>query len=111
MVESGRTRLLEVQLSGDGEKEIPLNGPFHLANAAITSSGIRNGKLAAPLASLDSWFYQPGVVDLATGRMTRILVDFQGDFHFEGWTADGHLVAWAHELRSTIWKMMRPGDW
>ena len=110
MVESGRTRLLEVQLSGGGEKEIPLNGPFHLANAAITSSGIRNGKLAAPLASLDSWFYQPGVVDLATGRMTRIPVDFQGDFHFEGWTADGHLIAWAHELRSAIWKMMRPGS-
>jgi eukaryotic-like serine/threonine-protein kinase len=108
MIENGRTRLLEVQLSGGGEKEIPLNGPFHLANAAITSSGIRNGQLAAPLASLDSWFYQPGVVDLATGRMTRIPVDFQGDFHFEGWTADGHLVAWAHELRSTIWKMMRP---
>jgi tRNA A-37 threonylcarbamoyl transferase component Bud32 len=108
MVESGRTRLLEVQLSGSGEKEIPLNGPFHLANAAITSSGIRNGKLAAPLASLDSWFYQPGVVDLATGRMTRIPVDFQGDFHFEGWTADGQLVAWAHELRSTIWKMIQP---
>jgi predicted Ser/Thr protein kinase len=109
MVESGRTRLLEVQLDGRGEREIPLNGPFHLANAAITSSGVRNGKLAAPLASLDSWFDQPGVVDLATGRMTQIPVDFQGDFHFEGWTADGHLIAWAHELRSTIWKMMQPG--
>jgi hypothetical protein len=104
MVESGRTRLLEVPLSGGGEREVPLNGPFRLANAPVTSSGIRNGELAAPLASL-AWFYQPGTVDLATGRMTRIPVDFQGDFHFEGWTADGHMMAWAHELRSTIWKM------
>jgi hypothetical protein len=38
------------------------------------------------------------VVDLATERMTRTTVDFQGDFHFEGRTADGHLVAWAHEF-------------
>jgi len=105
MAESGKTRLLEVPLDGGGEREIPLNGPFHLADAAITSSGIRNGKLAEPLASLDSWFFQPGVVDLATGRMTRIPVDFLGDFHFETWTPDGELVSWSHELRSTIWKM------
>ncbi len=108
LVQSGRTRLLETQLDGSGEKDIPLNGPFHLADAAITSSSILNGKLAAPLASLDSWFYQPGVVDLATGRMTRIPVNFLGDFHFEAWTSDGHLLAWAHELRSTIWKLTQP---
>ncbi len=109
MAESGKTRLVEVPLDGDGEREIPLNGPFHLADAEIISSGIRNGKLAEPLASLDSWFFQPGVVDLATGRMTRIPVDFPGDFHFETWTPDGHLVSWSHELRSTIWKMTQTG--
>jgi tRNA A-37 threonylcarbamoyl transferase component Bud32 len=110
MVETGKTRLLEVQLDGSSEKEIPLNGPFHLTDEpVITSSGIRNGKLAAPLTSLDSWFYQPGLVDLATGLMTRMPVDFQGDFHFEGWTPDGHIIAEAQEMRSTIWKM-RPAD-
>jgi len=109
MAESGKTRLLEVPLDGGGEREIPLNGPFHLADAAIISSGIRNGKLAEPLASLDSWFFQPGVVDLTTGRMTRIPVDFLGDFHFETWTPDGHLVSWSHEMRSTIWKMTPTG--
>ena len=109
IVESGRTRLLEVQLEGGGEKEIPVNGPFHLVESGITSSAIRNGKLAVPLASLDSWFFQPGVVDLATGRMTGITVDFPADFHYEGWTADGHLMAWTHELRSTIWKMTPTG--
>ena len=30
IVESGRTRLVELQLDGCGEKEIPVNGPFHL---------------------------------------------------------------------------------
>jgi hypothetical protein len=63
----------------------------------------------APLTSLDSWFYQPGVVDLATGLMTRIPFDFQGDFRFESWTSDGHIVAGAQEFRSSIWKI-QPAD-
>jgi hypothetical protein len=105
LVEIGKTRILEVSLDGGGEKEIPLNGPFRLTSDPITSSGVRNGKLAAPLASLDSWFYLPGVVDLSSGRMTPIPVDFLGDFHSVSWTPDGNLVGAAYELRSTIWKM------
>jgi hypothetical protein len=41
--------------------------------------------------------------------MTRIPVDFVGDFHFETWTPDGHLAAWSHEVRSTMWKMTQTG--
>ena len=105
IVESARTRLVEVQLEGGGEREIPVNGPFHLIQSPITASGVRDSKLAMPLASLDSWFYQPGLVDLATGRMTRIPVDAPVDFHYEGWTADGSVMARTHEVHSTIWKM------
>jgi hypothetical protein len=110
LVEIGKTRVFEVPLDGGGEKEIPLNGPFHLTGDPITSSGVRNGKLAAPLASLDSWFYSPGVVDLATGRVTQVPVDFLGDFHYVGWAPDGNLVGAAYELRSTIWKMQPEGQ-
>jgi eukaryotic-like serine/threonine-protein kinase len=109
MVESGKTRILEVPLDGSGEKEIPLNGPFHLTGLPIASSSVRNGKLAATLASLDSWFFLPGVVDLATGRMTQIPVDFPGDFRYVGWAPDGNLVAAVIELRSTVWKMQPEG--
>ena len=105
IVESARTRLVEVQLEGGAEREIPVNGPFHLVQSPMTASAIRNGTLAMPLASLDSWFYQPGLVDLATGRMRRIPVDLPVDCHYEGWTADGSVMAWTHEVRSSIWKM------
>ena len=104
MVEIGRTRLLEVPLDGGREKEIPLNGPFRLERY-IPSGAIRNGKLAASLSSLDSWFFLPGVVDLATGRVAQTPVDFLGDFNSVGWAPDGNLIAGADEERNTIWKM------
>jgi eukaryotic-like serine/threonine-protein kinase len=105
IVETGKIRLVEAQLADGAEREIPLNGPFHLTGLPINPSGIRNGKLAAPLASADSWFFLPGLVDLATGRMTQIPVDFQGDFHDLGWAPDGSVVGAPHETRSTIWKI------
>jgi len=105
MVETGKSRLLEVQLAGGGEREIPLNGPFHLTDLPVNSSGVRNGKLAAPLTSLDSWANLAGVVDLTTGRITQIPVDFLGDFHDVCWAPDGNVIGAAHEIRSTIWKI------
>ncbi len=109
MVETGKSRLLEVPLDGGAEKDVPLNGPLHLAGAAINSSGVRDGKLAVPLTSLDAWFDLPGVVDLATGNITQVPVDFVGDFHDAGWAPDGNLVGAVHETRYTIWKMQPEG--
>lgn len=110
MVELGKTRLLEVPLEGGGEREISLNGPFQLSNDNINSSAVRNGDLAATLVSRDSWFYSPGIVDLATGRIRAIPLDFMGDFHYLGWAPDGNLVGAAFELPSTIWKMQQEGQ-
>ncbi len=110
VVEAAKSRLLEVPLDGGAEKDVPLNGPFHLAGTALNSSGVRNGKLAVPLTSLDAWFDLPGVVDLATGRITQVPVDFVGDFHDVGWAPDGNLVGAAHETRYTIWKMQPEED-
>lgn len=110
VVELGKTRLLEVPLEGGGEREIPLNGPFQLSNDNINSSAVRNGELAATLVARDSWFYSPGIVDLATGRIQAIPLDFMGDLHYLGWAPDGNLVGAAFELRSTIWKMQQEGQ-
>jgi hypothetical protein len=60
--------------------------------------------MVAPLASRDSWFFLPGIVDLATGRTAAIPVDHLGDYNWLGWTPDGQVLAAAYDLRSTIWK-------
>ena len=92
-------------MNGGPEHEISLNGPFHLTFAAINSDGVdQDGRLVVPLAARDSWFFAPGIIDLATGRMTRIPVDHFGDYHYMAWAPDGQVIAAARELRSALWK-------
>jgi hypothetical protein len=110
VIEAPQTRLLRVPLDGSPPREIPLTGPFHLTFDALASAAVgRDGRMVAPLASLDSWFFVPGIVDLKTGAMTRISVDHLGDYHSAVWTSDGQIVAAANELRSSIWRFRPKG--
>jgi hypothetical protein len=105
VIETPRSRLFEVPIRGGPEREIPLNGPFHLTFDPLYSGSIgQDGRLLVPLASPDNWFFLPGVVDLATGRMTQIPVDHFGDYHFLVRAPDGHVIAGAYDLRSALWR-------
>jgi len=106
VIEAPKTRLLRVPLDGGAPREIALNGPFHMTFDTLNSAEVsRDGRrLLVPLASLDSWFFVPGVIDLATGKMTRIPTDLSGDVHAMAWMPDGQVAAEANELRAEMWK-------
>jgi hypothetical protein len=105
MIETPKSRLFDVPLSGGAEREIPLTGPYHLTFVQLQSGSIgRDGRLLVPLASPDNWFFLPGMVDLATGRVTEIAVDHFGDYHFLHRAPDGRVIAGAYDLRSTLWR-------
>ena len=105
VVEAPKAKLVRVPLDGSPSREIVLDGPFHLTFDPFNSAELsRDGRLLAPLASLDDWFFVPGMIDLSTGRMTRIPTDSLGDVHGMGWAPDGQVVVEANELRSAIWK-------
>ena len=105
VLEVPKSRLLRVPLDGSAPREIGLNGPFHLTFDPLNSQELSgDGRLLVPLASLDDWFFVPGMIDLSTGRMTRIATDSLGDVHGMAWAPDGQVVAEANELRSSIWK-------
>ncbi len=105
VIELPKTHLLRVPLDGGTAHEVPLNGPFHLTFDPLSSAQVsRDGRLLVPLASLDNWFFCPGVVDVATGRMTRIETDFVGDFHSMAWLPDGRVAGSANEIQAEIWK-------
>jgi hypothetical protein len=101
--QQGRTRLLKVLLDGSSEQEVPISGdarPYILETGAIS----KDGKLLMGLQSPDSWFLEPAVIDLATGRATRIPIDVRGDSFNMAWTADGQILAAVTGLESSLWK-------
>jgi serine/threonine protein kinase len=98
--EPPNSRLVRVPLSGGPEQEIA--GPFHLGYF-IDPGSVRNGKLVAPMGS-PTWYWPPGIFDLATGKSARIPLDYTCDFHHMTWTPDGRIMAMTADWRATIWK-------
>ena len=103
--ENSQLRLFSVSLDGGPDREIPLDQSVRLAGSPLSSSGLStDGRLLVPLAPRDSWFNPPGVIDTATGHITRIPSDNQGDYRSMGWTRDGRVLALRNGLRATLWK-------
>ncbi len=105
VMEGSQTRLFSVPLDGSPEREIPLDQSIRVANSQFSTSSLNaDGRLLVPLAPRDSWFNPAGIIDTATGRITRIPSDNQGDYRSLAWTRDGQVVALKNGLRATIWK-------
>jgi hypothetical protein len=103
--ENSQLHLFSVALDGSPEREIPLDQSVRLAGSPLSASGLSaDGRLLVPLAPRDSWFNPPGVIDIATGRITRIPSDNQNDYRSMGWTRDGQVIALRNGLRATLWK-------
>lgn len=104
--ESPATRLIRVPLSGGPEQEI--HGQFHLGYD-VDAGSIRNGKLVAPMSAA-TWYWPPGIFDLASGKSARIPLDYTSDFHHMGWTPDGKIMAVADGWSAAIWKFTPQGN-
>jgi eukaryotic-like serine/threonine-protein kinase len=110
VIETPRVRLIRVPLNGAPPREIPFAGPWRLTPYPLESAGItKDGRMIAQLASLDSWYFVPGLIDLETGKTTRIAVDFLGDYLSLAWTSGGWIVAEVNEFRSSLWRFRPEG--
>jgi len=103
--EAPNTKLVRVPLNGGAEQEIPVPGPLTLGYV-IDNAGVRNGRLLAP-GSGPTWYWPPAMFDLATGKSTRIPLEYVSDFHHMSWTPDGKVMACALLWRSNMWKFTR----
>jgi Tol biopolymer transport system component len=105
-VQEGRTRLMKVPLGGGAEQEISISGE---ARPYLSSTGgiSKDGKLLIGLQAPDSWVLDPAVIDLATGRATRIAIDALGDNFSMDWTPDGQVMAAVTGLQSSLWKFQK----
>jgi hypothetical protein len=108
LADTSNLRLFRVPLNGGSEQEIKIGGSvpfqdFPLSPGALNASG----GLLLPLN--DSWFNRPGLLDIATGRVTVLPSDGISDYHTMAWLPDGRIMALHTGLRSTLWRFRPEG--
>jgi DNA-binding winged helix-turn-helix (wHTH) protein/Tol biopolymer transport system component len=104
LFEQERVRLERVPLSGGPVKPIPVRNNVLIQNYLAPGALNKDGKLLVGVTPRDSWYYGPGILDLASGKLTPIPLDYKGDVYAHGWTSDGHILAAGAPFISHIWR-------
>ncbi len=108
--ESSQISLFDVPAGGGSERPIPFDRTSPLFNFYISPGTIRSdGQMLVTLNVADSWFNPLALLDLKTGRITRLAGDNASDLHSPAWTPDGGIIANRLGLVSTIWKFSPEG--
>ncbi len=103
--ESSQIRLYDVAATGGSERAISFDRTSPLFNLFISPGTIRSdGEMLVSLNVADSWFNPLAILDLQSGRITRLAGDNASDLHSAAWTPDGGVVANREVLVSSIWR-------
>ena len=102
-----QVRLFEVSAENGTERAIAVNPGTRFQSMG----GVRaDGLLAATLITADSWFIQLALVDLKSGRTTRLAGDGTSEVVSAAWTRDGQILALKQGMDATIWTFTRNGQ-
>jgi hypothetical protein len=106
--ENARVRLFRLPVDGGPEREIVPDGSIPLFSPFLSSGALdRQGRLAVSLNPPDSWFSAPGILDIATGRISRVPSAGLSDHDYVTWTNDGRIAALQQGLQAAIWRFHR----
>ncbi len=97
-------RLVRMTADGASPQSIEINGSLRMASEPLMPGAIRSGRLLLTLASTDSWYWHAGVLDLRTGRLEKIELDYLTDIHFATWADDGSVIGSGQSTEGTLWK-------
>lgn len=99
-----QVRLFEVSAEHGTERAIAVDSDARFQSIG----GIRaDGLLAASLLPADSWWIQLGLVDLTSGRTTRLPGDEASEVVSAAWTREGQILALRLGMDATIWTFTR----
>jgi hypothetical protein len=103
--EQEHIRLMRVPLSGSPPQEIHIKGDIPLDPFPVGADAVgKNGKALVGMAPSDSWFFRLGILDLATGELKEIPVNYLGDFELICWANDGRIIATTMPMKAHIWR-------
>jgi Tol biopolymer transport system component/predicted Ser/Thr protein kinase len=99
-----RVRLFEVSAESGTESAIAVDPGARF----FSMGGVRaDGLLAASLNQVDSWWLQLALVDLTSGRTTRLPGDGVSEVVWATWTPDGQILALKLGMNASIWTFTR----
>ena len=105
LVEKTGVRLVRVPLAGGPEQDVHVQRDLTIDPLNLGANGLRtDGKLLIGVTPRDSWFFSAAVLDLASGKLTRVPLNFTGDILVCGWTNDGRILAFGELMRAHIWR-------
>jgi hypothetical protein len=104
-IEQEHVRLMRVPLSGAPPQEIQVRGDIHVASTMIGPGAVNSsGQILTPAGSPNSWFFRPAMVDMATGEIKEIPLNYSCDIMNISWAKDGRILAVVSPIRANIWR-------
>ncbi len=100
-------RLVRLSPSGGTPVPITIKGDLKMVAVPLLPGAVRKGRLLVPVATADSSYWYPGVVDLRTGVIQRVTIDYFTDFHGATWAADGSIIGSAIGAEGALWRFTR----
>lgn len=105
LFEKEGVRLVRVLAAGGTEEPIPLPSALRLAPVDMGLDAIgKDGRALVSITTPDSWFYGAGVLDLESGKLDRIPLNFTGDVLGIGWQSDGRILSTGWPLKAALWR-------
>jgi Tol biopolymer transport system component len=103
--EKAGVRLVRVALSSAPGQDIRVQGELPIDPIPIGGNSVRkDGKILVGVAPRDSWFFGLAILDAATGKLTRVAVNYTGDIFHSAWANDGRILAMGGLMRARIWR-------
>ena len=98
-------RLVRIPAGGGAPRPIPFSSEFGLIFKPLVPGAVWKDQLALPLSAADSWNWHAGMLDLRTGKVTRLAPDYQTDFwYLTRLAGGGSPVATGLAIETTLWK-------
>jgi serine/threonine protein kinase len=105
LFDSRGARLVRVDPTGGPDRPVTFKSDMFLALFPLSGNAVdRDGRILVQVTGRDFWFFQPGLVDPATGRLERIPLSYEGDVLSPGWSQSGDIVSAGFPLTSSIWR-------
>ena len=100
--------LMRVPLTGGEPVRVPLSPSAALTAVPLSPLSVgSDGRVLVMVNEPHMWFYRMATVDLKTGRLDLIPVDYGGDVWWPGWTPVGKIVATGLLFSFGLWQMRR----